>query len=388
VPRQLLFLPGPVTCAQPVLEAAAHPLINHRDEEFAEMLARIVGALRPVFGTDGEVVLLGSSGTGALEAAVTNFFSPGDRLLSCAVGSFGKRFAEIARSYGCSVEPLETPPGAAVDVAVLRARLEADERREISGVLLTHNETSTGVACDMEALIAPLHAHGALTLVDSISGLGASEFCMDAWGYDVVVSASQKGFAAPPGVAMVAVSERAWGRAQSARAPRFYFDLARARKLAAQGQTPWTPPISILFALDVALQRYHAEGAAVAQARIARFARGVRAALERLGFTLFSQPGAHSPTVVAAYPPEGVDARLLLERLRLRHGVVLAGGQEELAGKIVRFGTMGDVCEVDLLGAIAAIELELAAFGTTANLGTGSAAALEALSERVTSGVA
>jgi aspartate aminotransferase-like enzyme len=377
-----------VTCAQAVLEAAARPLINHRDQEFAAMLARIDEALRPAFGTGGEVLLLGSSGTGALEAAVANFLSPGERLLSCAVGSFGKRFADIATTYGCVVEPFETAPGAAVDPAALRARLEADPRREISGVLLTHNETSTGVACDMAALAPALREHGAFTLVDSISGLGASAFRMDEWGYDVVVSASQKGFAAPPGAAMLAASDRAWKRAQSSRSPRFYFDVSRARKSAAQGQMPWTPPISIVYALDVALQRFHAEGAAAVQSRIARFADAVRAALERLGFTIFSQPGAHSPTVVAAYPPPGIEARILLDRLRLRHGVVLAGGLEELSGKIVRFGTMGDVCEVDLLGAIAAIELELVALGLPANLGAGSAGALEALAERATSGVA
>jgi aspartate aminotransferase-like enzyme len=377
-----------VTCAQAVLEAAARPLINHRDREFAEMLARIDQALRPAFGTTGEVLLLGSSGTGALEAAVANFFSPGERLLSCAVGSFGTRFAEIAATFGCIVEPFETPPGAALDPAAFQARLEADVRREIAGVLLTHNETSTGVVCDMSALAPVLRAHGALSLVDSISGLGASEFRMDEWGYDVVVSASQKGFAAPPGVAMIAASERARKRAQTARSPRYYFDLARARKAAQHGQLPWTPPISIVYALDVALQRYHAEGAAAVQARIAGFADAVRAALERLGFTIFSRPGAHSPTVVAAYPPPGVDARALLERLRVRHGVVLAGGLGDLAGKIVRFGTMGDVCEVDLLGAVAAIELELVASGIAAGLGAGSASALEALAERAISGVA
>lgn len=377
-----------MTCAQAVLEAAARPLINHRDREFAQMLARIDAALRPAFGTSGEVMLLGSSGTGALEAAVANFFSPGERLLSCPVGSFGRRFAEIASTFGCIVESLETPPGAAVDPTALSARLEADTGREIAGVLLTHNETSTGVACDMAALAPSLRAHGALSLVDSISGLGASEFRMDEWGYDVVVSASQKGFAAPPGVAMLAASDRAWKRAQSARLPRYYFDLSRARKSAALGQTPWTPPISIVYALDVALQRYHAEGASVVQARIARFAEAVRTALERLRFTIFSQPGAHSPTVVAAYPPAGVDARELLERLRVRHGVVLAGGLADMAGKIVRFGTMGDVCEVDLVGAVAAIELELASRGGAPAFGTGSAAALEVLAERVTSGVA
>jgi aspartate aminotransferase-like enzyme len=357
--RQLLFLPGPVMVAQPVLEAGARPLINHRGEDFAELLARITSALPPIFGTAQEVVLLGSSGTGAMEAVVANLFSPGERLLSCAVGAFGKRFAAIAQNSGCIVEELETPLGAALDPNALHARLEADAKREIAGVLLTHNETSTGVTCDMAVLAPILRAHGALSLVDSISGIGASEFRMDEWGYDAVVTASQKGFAAPPGVAMVSLSARAWERARVNRIPRYYFDLDRVRQFAHKGETPWTPPISILFALDVALQNYHAEGATAAFARHERYASIVRHALERMGFAVVSRPGAHSPTVVAAYPPPGVEPKQLLRTLRERHGVVLAGGQEELVGKIVRFGTMGDISDADLTSGLESIEAEL-----------------------------
>jgi aspartate aminotransferase-like enzyme len=388
MPRQLLFLPGPVTVAQPVVEALARPMIDHRGPEFAQLLARITTALQPVFGTQGEIVLLGSSGTGALETAVTNLFSPGDRMLSCAVGVFGKRFAAIAEKFGCIVESLETSVGAALDPRALQARLAADTERRIAGVLLTHNETSTGVANDMAALVPILRAHGAVTLVDSVSGLGASPFCMDEWGYDAVVTASQKAFAAPPGVAMVALGNRAWNRVASARLPRFYFDLQRAREAAANGQTPWTPPIPILFALDVALQRYHAEGMTHAHARHARFAAAVRAALVSLGFTLLSQGDAHSPTVVAAYPPADANVAVLLNRLREEHGVVLSGGQAELAGKILRFGTMGDVREIDLLGAIGAIELTLLDLGIAVRPGAATGAAIESLSGRVTSGVA
>lgn len=388
MPRQLLFLPGPVMLAQPVVEALACPLIDHRGPEFAKVLRRIKDALRPVYGTEGDVIVLGSSGTGALETAVANLLEPGERVLSCAVGVFGKRFAAIAERYGCIVEPLETPLGAALDPEALEARLASDRERQIAGVLLTHNETSTGVANDMAALAPIMRAHGAITLVDSISGLGASEFRMDEWGFDVVVAASQKAFAAPPGVAMVAASERAWDRIARTRSPRFYFDLKHARDAAEHGQMPWTPPISIIYALDVALQRYHAEGMANAYARHSRFAATVRAALQRLGFTLVSRPDAHSPTVVAAHPPDGVDVGTLLKRLREEHRVVLSGGQAELAGKILRFGTMGDVRDVDFLGAIGAIELILLDLGIPPSPGTATAAAIDALSNRVTSGVA
>lgn len=357
--RELLFLPGPVAVAPDVLQAAARPMINHRSQAFGELLERITSALRPVFGTSADVLLLGSSGTGAMEAVVANLFSPGDRVLSCAVGAFGKRFADIAQRYGCQVEALETPVGAALDPRALQTRLEGDRNHALAGVLLTHNETSTGVTCGMAAIAPITRAHGAITLVDSVSGLGASEFMMDAWGYDAVVSASQKGLAAPPGAAMVSLSERAWVRAANAQNPRYYFDLRRARTFAGDGETPWTPPLSILYALDVALQRYHSEGAPQAYARHARYAGLVRDALVRLGFTLVSAPSAHSSTVVAAYPPSGVGAPSLLKSLREKHGIVLAGGQGELAGKIVRFGTMGDIRESDLLRAIEAIESEL-----------------------------
>jgi aspartate aminotransferase-like enzyme len=362
MPRQLLFLPGPVMVAPPVLRAMDRPLIDHRGPEFGAMLERITAALRPVFGTRGEIAVLGSSGTGGMEALVANLFSPGERLLSCPVGSFGKRFAGIAASFGCIVETLETPLGAAVDPAALQARLQADSQKSIAGVLLTHNETSTGVANDMAGLAPILRAHGAITLVDSVSGLGASEFRMDEWGYDAVATASQKALAAPPGVAMVAVSERARARLEKPALARFYFDLRRAIEFSHLGQTPWTPPISILFALDAALAHYHAVGMQAAFERHAEFAGLVRAALLRLGFTLLSKPGAHSDTVVAANPPAGIDPTPLLRALREEYGVVLSGGQAELAGKIVRFGTMGDVSASDFqtaFEAIGAVQLEL-----------------------------
>ena len=385
--KTLLLLPGPVPVAQPVLEAMARPMINHRGAEFGRILGRVAKALQPVFGTSGDVFVLGSSGTGGLETAAVNLFGPGDVLLSCSIGVFGKRFASIAQTYGCTVETLDTPPGAALDPSALQARLEADREHRITGILLTHNETSTGAQNDMAAIAPIVRAHGAITLVDSVSGLGASPFKMDEWGYDVVVTASQKAFAAPPGVAMIAASERAWKKIESNKAPRFYFDMRRAKEAGHDGMTPWTPPVSIVFALDVALARYHEHGMDAQFERHAHYARAVRAALEALGFTIFSRPGAHSDTVVAAYPPEGIEAKLLLERLRERYAVVLSGGQAEFAGKIVRFGTMGDVSEADLLGAIGAIELTLADLGAAGNPGSGTAAAIESLGARVRAGV-
>lgn len=380
--KTLLLLPGPVPVAQPVLEAMAWPMINHRGPEFADLLARLERGMQPIFGTTNDVLFLGSSGTGGLEAAVVSLFSPGDRLLSCPVGVFGKRLAAIARMHGCQVEELETPLGSAVDANALAARLRADTNREIRGVLLTQNETSTGVQNDMEALAPILTAHGALTIVDAVSGLGAAPFYMDAWGYDVVVTASQKALAVPPGVAMVAVSDRTWEAIEKAGGEKFYFDLNKAREFARKGQTAWTPPVSIFYALAVGLERYHNVGIDGQCARHATYARAIRAAFEALGFGIFSNANAHSVTVVAATPPSGVDAAAFLKLLRERYGVVLSGGQGELTGKIVRMGTMGDVSEADLLGAIGAIELALTEIGAAVMLGSGTAAAARTLRER------
>ncbi len=383
VKKTLLLLPGPVPVAQPVLEAMAWPMINHRGPEFTELQGRLERDMRPIFGTEGDVVFLGCSGTGGLEAAVASTFSPGDHLLSCPVGVFGKRLATIATSFGCTVEMLETPLGSSLDPQALATRLQADTERRIAGVLFTHNETSTGVQNDMSAYVPALKEHGAISIVDSVSGLGASHFAMDSWGYDVVVTASQKALAVPPGVAMVAVSERGWSAMERARGARFYFDLLKAREFARNGQTPWTPPISVFYALAVSLSRYHSAGMESQFARHAGYAQAIRAAFETLGFTIFSAPDAHSVTVVAATPPAGVQAGAFLTRLREEYGVVLSGGQGELAGKIVRMGTMGDVSTGDILGAIGSIECALADIGAPVELGSGVAAASSELRQAV-----
>jgi aspartate aminotransferase-like enzyme len=375
MPKQTLFIPGPVTCAPEVLAAMAKPMINHRGPEFKALIERIECGMRPLFGTEGEIVLLGSSGTGGLEAAVANAFSPGQKVLSAPVGVFGKRLATIAKTYGLEVEILETPLGSALDPAALAARLRADAKHEIAGILLTHNETSTGVQNDMAALAAAIGGHPATVIVDSVSGLGASEFKMDEWGFDIVVTASQKALAVPPGVAMVAVSSRGWERIAQAGVPRFYFDLRKAREFAKSGETPWTPPVSIAYALDLAIARYDEEGAANVYARHERNAEAIRAAAEALGLTVFSQPGAHSVTVVAMNVPAGIEQPAVGRTLREEFGIVIGGGQQELKGKIFRIGTMGDITQADVIGALAAFELVLRRQGYDAPEGAAAAAA-------------
>jgi aspartate aminotransferase-like enzyme len=361
--RQLLFIPGPVTVAAPVLAAMGRPMVDHRGPEYRAVLESISRRLKPIFGTNNDVLVLGGSGTGGLEAAVVNLFSPGQRVLSCPVGVFGKRLANIAKTYGLEVEILETSLGHRVDAARLAERLRADVKGEIAGILLTHNETSTGVQNDMRLLSEAVGDHPATVIVDSVSGMGASAFTMDAWRFDVVVAAPQKALAAPPGLAMVAVSPRGWERIEQARIPRFYFDLRKAREFAALGQTPWTPPVPVAFALEAAIDLYEREGAAHVWARHARNAEMIRAAVTAMGLKLFSQPDAHSVTVVAMALPPGVDATAVRRTLREKHGMVIGGGQQELQGKILRIGTMGDVTQEDINACLSALEEQVRAVG-------------------------
>ena len=379
--RHLLFIPGPVTVAQPVLEAMAKPMIDHRGPEFAELLGRIESGMRPIFGTSADVVLLGSSGTGGLEAAVSSAFSPGQTVLSAPVGVFGKRLINIARTYGLEVELIDTPYGSAVDPAALAARLRSDSAHKIDGILLTHNETSTGVQNDMAALSAAIGRHPATTVVDTVSGLGATAFEMDAWGYDIVVGASQKVLAVPPGISIVAVSKRGWERIAHAKSPRYYLDLAKAHEFSPQGQTPWTPPVSVAYGLEAGIRRYHAEGASNVYARHERYARAIRAAAGALGLELFSQPGAHSVTVVALRLPASLSADNIRRALREDCGVVIGGGQQDLKGKILRIGTMGALSQTDILGAIGALEIVLLQQGYELQVGCAVRAALQVFLE-------
>ncbi|HEX3467057.1 MAG TPA: alanine--glyoxylate aminotransferase family protein [Candidatus Elarobacter sp.] len=380
--KSLLFIPGPVTVAESVLAATARPMIDHRGPEFKALLERIERRLRPVFGTrSADVLLLGSSGTGGLEAAVGNLFGAGDAVLVCPIGVFGERLVAIARGFGCRVDVLETPWGSALDPAALRAKLDA-AGGAYAGVLLTHNETSTGAQNDMAALAAALRGHDPLVVVDSVSGLAASEFRMDEWGFDVVVAASQKALACPPGLAMVAVGPRAWARIDAGHgAPRFYFDLRKAREFAALGQTPWTPPVSIAFGLDAALDIFEESGAAAVHERHERYARAIRAAAQALGLEVFSKDDAHSPTVVAIRLPPGIDGDAIRASLRTSRGVIVGGGQKELKGKIIRIGTMGDLSQTDVLGALGALEIALLEAGCALHAGTGVQAALKVFLE-------
>jgi len=359
----LLFIPGPVAVSEPVLAAMAKPLINHRGPEYARLLHSIAERMQSIFATKGDVLLMGSSGTGSLEAAVTNMFGPGDTVLACPTGVFGERIAAIAKLWGCTVEMLETPWGEGVDPQALAARLRADRANNITGILLTHNETSTGVQIDLGAMSRAIGDHPAYVVVDSVSGLGASEFKMDEWKLDIVCAASQKALACPPGLAMIAVSSRAWKKIKENNAPRFYFDLQKHKEFFDKGEPPWTPPVSVAFALDVAIDLYEREGARNVWARHAHYTEALHQAVKALGMQIFSRDGVHSVTVTGILTPHGLDNKTVLTKLLDKHGVVISGGQGKMAGKMWRWGTMGAISEADMIAALGAFEIVLREMG-------------------------
>jgi len=349
--HQNLRIPGPTPIPDDVRRAQSEPMIDHRGSEFAEMLAEISTGIGELVATRNEVLLLTASGTGAMEAAVVNVLSPGDRVLSVSIGSFGDRFADIAERYGAAVERMRVEWGEAADPGELRRALAGAE--PYRAVLLTHNETSTGVANPLPELVAVVHeAPGdPLVIVDGISGLGAMPFETDAWGIDLVLSASQKAWMASPGIGIAVVGERARAAEADARMPRYYFDFEEARRWAAKGQTPWTPAVAVLFGLRVGVRRLLSEGRTTTWARHAAVAAGAQAGLEALGLQLVAPEAHRSATVTAAWLPNGLEWGPFNAEMR-RRGLVVAGGQGKMVAKILRFGHMGMVEPDDLASAV------------------------------------
>lgn len=356
---QNLRTPGPTPLPPAVREALAGEMIAHRGPEFAAILRDCRDGLQWAFQTQHDMVILTTSGTGGLESLVTNTLSPGQRLLVASMGYFGERMAKIARAFGIEVVQLDFEPGHAVDPQVVADRLARDS--DIDTVFVTHNETSTGVLNPLAAIAQAVRQvrPEALLLVDGISSIGSVAVQPEAWGCDVVVAGSQKGWMIPPGLAFVSISPRAWARQARATLPKFYFDWSQARRAADEGSTPWTPALSLFFGLRAALRLMRDEGLERLFARHERLAQFTRTGLLDLDLRLFADPRFASPTVTTAYAPVGIDTRLLLRALEERHGVVLAGGQGSLEGRIVRIGHMGWVHQDELAAVLHALQVEL-----------------------------
>lgn len=342
-------LPGPTPVPQNVIEAMSKPMIDHRGVEFKELLTRLTKNMQLAFETENEVYFLTSSGTGAMEAAITNTLSPGDAILAISIGNFGDRFSQIAKAYGGNVSDLKFPEGTAADLGQIRKALH--DNSDIKAVLVTHNETSTGITNDLESIANIVKGEfNKLILVDAISSLGSIRLLTDKWDLDVVISASQKGWMCPPGVAMIAFSARAWEANANASMPRFYFDIATARTSARKGETPWTPAISLIYGMDHAVQQMLAQGNMQAvydfHAHIANY---TRQGLKDLGLSLVATDEARaSNTVTAAWLPEGITDEQLLGRLRDDCNIIAAEGRGLLAGRVFRIGHLGYVTEKDI----------------------------------------
>jgi aspartate aminotransferase-like enzyme len=360
--EQNLRVPGPTPIPLEVREAQSAPMVDHRGTEFAEMLGEISSGIARLIGSSGDVLLLTGSGSGGLEAAIVNTLSPGDRVLGVSIGSFGDRFAKIAAIFGAEIERLDFEWGTAADPAALAAHLAANP--PYRAVLLTHNETSTGVANPLRELAAAVRGAPGdpLVLVDGISGLGAMPFHMDDWGIDVVLSASQKAWMASPGIAIAALSARAVEANETARMPRAYWDFAEARQWAAKGQTPWTPAVSVVYGLRVGVRRLLEEGAERTWARHVAIAAGSQAALEALGLALVAPAEHRSSTVTAAWLPDGLEWGPFNASMRAK-GLIVAGGQGKWVGRILRFGHMGEVSPDEMADAVRVMGETLGEFG-------------------------
>ncbi len=358
-----LRVPGPTPCPPEVLKAMAWQMVNHRGPEYHEMIAEVTENMKKVFQTKSDLLLLTGSGTGGLEAAVVNTMSPGDKALSVTMGVFGDRWASIAKTFGADVVSLKVEWGKAADPDTVKKAIK--DNPALKTVMVTHNETSTGVTNDMRAIAKVVKEAGKLLIVDSISGMGSLPLPVDELGIDVAVSSSQKGWMVPPSMAMVSVSPEAWKAREAAKMPNFYWDFVRAKKIYDEKkENPWTPAISVVYAFKVALQMMLKEGIENIFARHERIGKMTRDGIKKLGLPLFADPTHASNTVTSVGIPEGMDGKKFRQILREKYKVVLAGGQQTLDGKIFRIGHLGLVNEKDVKEILSAIEkvLPLAGF--------------------------
>ena len=379
--KRYLVTPGPTPVPPEVLAATALPMIHHRSADFRSTFVRVLERLRAVYRTTNDVLLFTSAGTAAMESAVANLCSPGDRVLVVSHGYFGERWAAIAQGYGLDVDHLRYEWGETPGPDEIGARLE--ELGGARAVYLTHSDTSTGVVADVQSTAARLVGSGALIAVDAISSLAAVPLETDEWDLDVVLTSSHKALMCPAGLAFAAVSPAALAATEGASCPRYYMDWRRTLVAQAQGESPFSTAISLVRGLDVALDLLLAEGLEAAQERHVRLGRAARAGVRAMGLELFSPDEDRAAVVTAVRMPADVDGQVVVAGMRERSGVTVIGGQGELRGKIVRFGHIGYVDVNDVVVALAALERELADSGADVERGAAVPAALDAFAEPV-----
>jgi aspartate aminotransferase-like enzyme len=361
-----------------VLAAMSQPILHHRTPQFSEIFAEVERGLQGIFQTAEDVLILAASGTGAMEGAVTNLLSPGDEAVVINGGKFGERWTKICAAYGVAVHEVAVEWGDAVEPASVSRAL--DQHPAAKALFVQASETSTTALHPVEEIAALTRARDTLLVVDGITAVGVLDLPMDRWGVDVLITGSQKALMLPPGLAFVALSARAWEAARRARLPRFYFDFARERKNLADRTTAWTPAISLIVGLQVALRAILAEGLPQVFARHARLAAATRAGVTALGLKLLA-PRAPSPAATGLWVPEGVDGAKLVRYLRDQMGITVAGGQDRLKGRIARIAHLGYAEPFDVVVGIAALEMALARFGHRVTFGQGTGAAEAVLAE-------
>ena len=374
--KKRLFTPGPTPIPETVMLKMAEPIIHHRNPEFNEVLTRVNKNLKYLFQTEQPVLTLTCSGTGGVESTFVSLFSPGDTIISSNGGKFGERWVKMPKAYGLNVIEIKVEWGKAPTADQIIHALK--ENPNAKAVYLTHSETSTGAATDVQALAKVIKENSsALVCVDGITAIGAHEMRFDDWGIDVCVTGSQKGLMIPPGLAFVALSKRAIEAVNSSTMPRFYFDLKRALKSYEKNDTPWTPAVSLVVGVDLALQKIVEEGIENVWARHKKLANAIRAGVSALGLKLFSEFPSYAVTPV--WVPEGIDWKSFNKILKGKYGITIAGGQENFAGKIFRISHLGYYDELDMITMIGALELTLKESGYKFELGSGIKGLLQSL---------
>ncbi|OGX39456.1 MAG: class V aminotransferase [Omnitrophica WOR_2 bacterium RIFCSPHIGHO2_02_FULL_50_17] len=378
--KNLLLTPGPTQIPPEICAALGRPIIHHRTPQFQENLKEAVEGLQYVFQTHNDIYLLASSGTGGMEAAVSNLLSPGDKAITVEGGKFGERWTELCRSYGVEPHVLKVEWGKAVSPKQVQKILDAD--KDIEAVFITLCETSTGVTTDVEAVAKVVGGTKAVLVVDAISGIGVTDLQTDNWGVDVVVAASHKGLMLPPGLAFVSVSKKALALIEQSKSPRYYFDLRKAKKAMEKIDTPFTPAIGIVIALNESLRHIKQTGLESLFARYERLAMATRAAAKALGLSLYPDESCISNALTTIRLSSSIDGEKVVKRMRDTYGISVAGGQgEELKGKVIRIAHMGCIDEYDILTGLSCLEKVLQEMKYPFTLGAGVCAAQRVFNE-------
>lgn len=379
--KEYLMTPGPTPVPSEVLLAQARPIIHHRTPLYTKTLVSVTEDLKYILQTKNDVLIFASSGTGAMESAIVNLFSPGDKVIVTSNGKFGGRFVKLAETFGLTVLKLEYEWNKVVNPKDVAQLLEKD--KEIKGVLVVHSETSTGILNDIKAIGDITKNYPAVFVVDSITGIGAVEARTDEWHLDVVITGSQKGLMLPPGLSCVSVSEKAWGAVERSTLPKFYFSYKKSRESLHKSspQNPFTPPVSLIVGLGEALKMMREEGLENVIKRHAILAEASRQGVTALGLKLFAPPEGRGNAVTPVKVPEGIDGKAIVKIMRDKYGITIAGGQDHLTGKIFRLGHLGYYDRFDIITTVAGLEMTLAELGYSFERGAGVKAAEQVFME-------